>query len=130
MKCGMLRNMRRKKRTILNFILTGSLLAGCVSFNADFFMIANATGVSEIEGQIDQRTNQLENINNQIVAMESEQDILQEQIDDLNAEILNMMTRRDYGKRGGNLTKGRGDCPERRGDCPEAASDRRDGGRV
>ena len=92
MKCGMLRNMRRKKRTILNFILTGSLLAGCVSFNADFFMIANATGVSEIEGQIDQRTNQLENINNQIVAMESEQDILQEQIDDLNAEILNMMT--------------------------------------
>lgn len=92
MKCGMLRNMRRKKRTILNFILTGSLLAGCVSFNTDFFMIANATGVSEIEGQIDQRTNQLENINNQIVAMESEQDILQEQMDDLNAEIVNMMS--------------------------------------
>lgn len=88
----MLKTMRRKKKTILNFILTGSLIAGCLYFHADSSMVASASTVSEIEGQIDQHTNQLENINNQIVALESEQDILQEQIDDLNAEILNMMT--------------------------------------
>lgn len=88
----MLKAMRRKQKTILNFMLTGSLMAGCLGFSADLSMVARASTVSEIEGQIDQHTNQLENINNQIVALESEQDILQEQIDDLNAEILNMMT--------------------------------------
>ncbi|HBA46435.1 MAG TPA: hypothetical protein DCZ91_01260 [Lachnospiraceae bacterium] len=84
--------MRRKTKTILNFILACSLTAGCMGFGTNFFMVASASSVSEIEGQINQHTNQLESINNQIVAMESEQDILQEQIDDLNAEILNMMT--------------------------------------
>lgn len=87
----MLKTMRRKTKTILNFILTAGLLAGCLYRNADFFMVANASTVSEIEGQINQHTNQLENLNNQIIALESEQDILQEQIDDLNAEITNMM---------------------------------------
>ncbi len=91
MKCGMLRNMRRKKRTILNFILTGSLLAGCVGSCTNLTMVARASTVSEIEGQINQHTNQLNSINKQIVALESEQDIIQEQIDDLNAEITNMM---------------------------------------
>lgn len=91
MKCGMLKTMRRKTNTILNFILTAGLLAGCLYQIGNFSMVANASTVSEIEGQINQHTNQLENINNQIVALESEQDILQEQIDDLNAEITNMM---------------------------------------
>lgn len=88
----MLRTMRRKMKTILNFILAGSLMAGCLGVDGNYFMVASASSVSEIEGKINQHTNQLENINKQIVAMESEQDILQEQIDDLNAEILNMMT--------------------------------------
>lgn len=87
----MLKTMRRKTKTILNFILAGSLAAGCLGLNTEFTMVASASSVSEIEGQINQHTNQLENINNQIVTMESEQDILQEQIDDLNAEITNMM---------------------------------------
>ncbi len=91
MKCGMLKSMRRKYKKILNFILIGSLTAGCMGFHRDLGMVARASSVSDIEGQINQHTNQLQNINKQIVALESEQDILQEQIDDLNAEIVNMM---------------------------------------
>ncbi len=91
MKCGMLKSMRRKYKKILNFILIGSLTAGCRGFHRDLGMVARASSVSDIEGQINQHTNQLQNINKQIVALESEQDILQEQIDDLNAEIVNMM---------------------------------------
>ena len=44
-----------------------------------------------MEGQINQHTNELEEANNKIVALETEQEILQEQIDDLNAEIVNTM---------------------------------------
>ena len=62
-----------------------------MGFQRDLGMVARASSVSDIEGQINQHTNQLQNINKQIVALESEQDILQEQIDDLNAEIVNMM---------------------------------------
>lgn len=88
----MLKTMRRKYKTIVNFIVIGSMLAACLYFKAEAPLVARAGSISDIQGQIDQRTNQLDSINSQIIAMESEQDILQEQIDDLNAEILNMMT--------------------------------------
>lgn len=87
----MLMIMIRKKKTILNFILTGCLIAASLGADGSILSV-NASSISDIEGQINQRTSQLEGINSQIIAMESEQDILQEQIDDLNAEILNMLT--------------------------------------
>lgn len=88
----MLKAMRRKYKTIINFIVSGSLVAVFLNFGPDAVRTAQASTVSEIQGEIDQHANELNQINNQIVALESEQDILQEQIDDLNAEILNMMT--------------------------------------
>lgn len=76
----------------MNFILIGSLTAVLLTSRLWMPMIAQATTASEIEGQINQHTNELNNINNQIVALETEQEILQEQMDDLNAEIINTMT--------------------------------------
>ena len=84
-------SMRRKIK-IVNCILTcglGALL--CISQVQDP-LTAEATTASEIQGQINQNTNTLNQINSQIVALETEQELLQEQMDDLNAEIVNTMT--------------------------------------
>lgn len=54
-------------------------------------LAVHATTIEEIKGQIGIHTSQLEQITNQLVDLETEQDILQEQMDDLNAEILNTM---------------------------------------
>lgn len=55
-------------------------------------MTAEATSAGEVQNQMNQHTNELNQANNKIVALETEQEILQEQIDDLNAEIVNTMT--------------------------------------
>ena len=88
----MLKTMRRADKKRINFIAGVTLLAVCVCVAGDTPMAARASSVSEIQGQINQHTNELDKINSQIVALESEQDILQEQMDDLNAEIVNMMS--------------------------------------
>ncbi len=55
-------------------------------------LVAHATTVNGLQNQITAHKNELQNIYNQIAAMEGNYDILQEEIDDLNAEILNTMT--------------------------------------
>ena len=54
-------------------------------------LTAEATSAGEVQGQIDQHTNELNNANQRVVALETEQEILQEQIDDFNAELANTM---------------------------------------
>ena len=54
-------------------------------------LTAEATNAGEVQGQIDQHTNELNNANQRVVALETEQEILQEQIDDFNAELANTM---------------------------------------
>lgn len=55
-------------------------------------LTAEASTVSGLQSNINSYTNQLKNINDQIAALEDEQDLIQEAIDDLNAEIINTMT--------------------------------------
>lgn len=109
----MLNGMRRKYKTILNFIMIGCLTAG-IGFGAASPLAVEATNISEIQGQISQHTTQLENINNQIVALESEQDILKEQIDDLNAEITNMMA--SIGLKEDEITQKEGEIAQKEGE--------------
>ncbi len=54
-------------------------------------LTAEATSVGEVQGQINQHTNDLNNANNKVTALETQQEILQEQIDDFNAELSNTM---------------------------------------
>ena len=51
-----------------------------------------ATTISDLETQIQQNQNALNNLNNQIDDMESAQELLEEEISDLNAEMINLMT--------------------------------------
>ena len=87
----MLKHMKNKYKKTVNFILAVCLLAVLVCQEGLGPLTARASSISDIEGQINQRTSLLDSITNQIVELESEQDILQEQIDDLNAEIVNTM---------------------------------------
>lgn len=83
----MLIAMREREKKRYNFILALSVAA--VTAGA---LTAEAGSISDVQNQINKHTDQLENSTNRIVELESEQDILREQIDDLNAEILNTMT--------------------------------------
>lgn len=83
----MLIAMRKREKKRYNFILAISVAA--VTAGA---LTAEAGSISDVQNQINKHTDQLENSTNRIVELESEQDILREQIDDLNAEILNTMT--------------------------------------
>lgn len=51
-----------------------------------------ATSISEVQNQIDQTKQDLENINDSISGLSDEQDLLLEKMDDLTAEIMNVMT--------------------------------------
>lgn len=83
--------MRKKLKTFLNFILIGGMAVLLVGEGVAQSLTAKATSTSEVQGQIDQHTNELNNANQAIAALETEQDILQEQIDDFNAELANTM---------------------------------------
>lgn len=52
----------------------------------------SATTISDLETQIQQNQNALNNLNNKIDDMESAQELLEEEIADLNAEMINLMT--------------------------------------
>ncbi len=83
----MLIAMREREKKRYNFILALSVAAVTAGG-----LTAEAGSISDVQNQINKHTDQLENSTNRIVELESEQDILREQIDDLNAEILNTMT--------------------------------------
>lgn len=83
--------MRKKYKTLLNFILIGGIVFAGVRSDVWQPLSVEATTVGEIQNKIDADQKKLEEITSQIMDLEDEQDILQEQIDDLNAEIQNTM---------------------------------------
>lgn len=83
--------MRKKYKIFLNFILTTGLAALLFASGISQSLTVEATSVDEVQGQIDKHTDALDNANQQVVALETEQEILQEQIDDFNAELANTM---------------------------------------
>ncbi|HKM33774.1 MAG TPA: NlpC/P60 family protein [Lachnospiraceae bacterium] len=76
-----------KKTTIktLNLIVIASLIIGMTS-------TANATTISDIQSKINENQNVLTGINDSILGLQDEQDLLEEEISDLDAELLNTMT--------------------------------------
>lgn len=84
--------MRRKKRKAINIILITSLALGCFASETPCAITVNATTISDIQNQLKDHQNQLDDINNRLAGLEDEQDLIQEAIDDLNAEIINTMT--------------------------------------
>lgn len=76
---------------ILNFILAASLTAVVVNSGASKILTVEATNISDIEEEIRRHQQELEEIYGQITDLEAEQDLILEQLEDLNAEIINTM---------------------------------------
>lgn len=84
--------MRRKAWIrIVNFILAASLTAVAVNSSASKILTVEATNISDIEEEIRRHQQELEEIYGQITDLEAEQDLILEQLEDLNAEIINTM---------------------------------------
>lgn len=83
--------MRKKHKKFLNFILIGGLTAALFQGDISRPLTAEATTIDEVQGQIGQHTNELNNANNRLDLLVTEQELLQEQIDDFNAELGNTM---------------------------------------
>lgn len=81
--------MSRRMKKIRNSILVISLMTGVGGAGA---LSVEATTISDIQSQMQQHQEELNRINKKLEGLEDEQDLLQEQIDDLNAEIVNTMT--------------------------------------
>lgn len=84
--------MKKQKRKIFCIILITSLVLGCFGSGEMGLLTVEATSISDVQNQLKDHQNQLDNINNKIAGLEDEQDLIQELIDDLNAEIINTMT--------------------------------------
>lgn len=82
---------RKKVGKYINFILAVSLTVIAVSSGVQEEMVAEATTIGEVQSNIDRHQNELNAWNAQIAELEDEQDIIEEQIADLNAEIVNTM---------------------------------------
>ncbi len=84
-------DMKRKEIKIINYILITGLaitLAGPASESVP----VQAATIKDIQDHIDKTQNELNEINDKISHASDEQDIIEEKIADLNAEIINTMT--------------------------------------
>lgn len=77
---------------IINLILIASLTMALAVPVAEPVPVVHATSISQVKENIENAQNQLEQINEHLIELEDEQALLEEQIDDLNAEIINTMT--------------------------------------
>lgn len=77
--------MRNRTKIILSLVLSIVILSIVVE-------PVSATTISDLENQIQQNQDALDNLYNQIDDMESAQEILEEEIADINAEMINLMT--------------------------------------
>lgn len=75
----------------INCIIVISLTAASVNWLSPEPMVAGATTIGEVQENINKRQNEINEINRQIASFEDEQDLIEEQIADLNAEIVNTM---------------------------------------
>ena len=73
-------------------VVATGLTAVCIFAVPGNCMTVEATTIQEIEEQIKKDQQALEDINSTISSLTDEQDLVEEMIDDLNAEILNMLT--------------------------------------
>lgn len=83
--------MNKRRKHFINFILILSIAAAAAPA-AYGPLTVKAGSISDIQGQIDDHQRELERIYSQISEMEEEQDLRLEEMEDLNAEIINTMT--------------------------------------
>lgn len=82
--------MKAIRKRLINCILCGALVLSMVVVPS-MDVYADRT-INEVQESIDHQKEVIEGINDEIDSLMGEQDILLEQMDDLNAEIINVMT--------------------------------------
>ena len=88
--------MKAIKKRLVNYILCGTLIL-VVLTTSTMNVYADRT-IGEVQESIDHQKEVIEGINDEIDSLTTEQDILLEQMDDLNAELINVMTSIDLLK--------------------------------
>ncbi len=88
--------MKAMKKRLFNYILCGTLIL-VVLTTSTMNVYADRT-IGEVQESIDHQKEVIEGINDEIDSLTTEQDILLEQMDDLNAELINVMTSIDLLK--------------------------------
>ena len=84
--------MKKIMMRIANCIVIITVAAAAVIPFRDQSLTANASSITDIQNQINKDKNNLNQINDTINSLAEEQEIVQEKIDDLNSEVVNMMT--------------------------------------
>lgn len=77
---------------LINCILIIALTVMAAGPVAEQAMTVSATSVSDLKNQINEHQNQINSLNQQIDDWTTQQELVEEQISDLNAEIVNTMT--------------------------------------
>lgn len=72
--------------------MIGSLCLGSFGFAGEEARVVQASTISDIQNDLKNHQDTLNQINGKIDSLQDEQDLIQEAIDDLNAEIINTMT--------------------------------------
>lgn len=85
-------DMKKIVMKIANCIVIVSLAAAVVVPLRERMITARAGSITDIQNQINKDKNNLNNINSTISSLSEEQEVVLEKIEDLNSEVVNMMT--------------------------------------
>lgn len=80
------------KHRLLRRVMAIGLASAIIGASSGDVMTVSATTISDVQKQIEQDQKNLNNINNTLSGLTEEQELLEEMIEDINAEIINMMT--------------------------------------
>ena len=106
---------------ILRSVMALGMAAVTICASSGDVMTARATTISDVQKQIEQDQQNLNNINNTLSDLSEEQEILEEMIQDINAEIINMMT--SIGLKEDEIAAKETEISEKQIDIEEAQAD-------
>lgn len=84
--------MKKRMKKFFNLIVIASLTIAVAGPAAGQSLLTQATSAKDIQDKINQHQNLLNELTSRIDSLADEQDLIQEKISDLNAEIINTMT--------------------------------------
>ena len=110
-----------RKHRILRSMTAVGLAAAIIGASSGDVMTVRATTISDVQKQIEQDQQNLNNIKNTLSGLTEEQELLEEMIEDINAEIINMMT--SIGLKEDEIAAKETEISEKQIDIEEAQAD-------
>ena len=110
-----------RKHRILRSMTAVGLAAAIIGASLGDVMTVRATTISDVQKQIEQDQQNLNNIKNTLSGLTEEQELLEEMIEDINAEIINMMT--SIGLKEDEIAAKETEISEKQIDIDEAQAD-------